>query len=181
MGNTFKKSKTEIDNVSIDIDKKNNDYNVNLKNFNLSEYNIIINNNDNNIILIKKNIIYIKDIDELNNFNINKSKIKKCKINDIRCDILKYKNIFLNILNIINDKNKIIYSISSKINIDYSEKNKNNKQYYYFKELKIYIKNTLSCVYIKEIYKLCNIHDIKLSMHVLTESEEYLIIHINIK
>lgn len=175
MGNTFKKDIYSIDDISIHTEKKDKNYIIKLNNFNLDDYDIIIQNDT--ITLNSKNIVNIKDINSLRNYNFSKSVIKKCKINNILVNSNKYKDICIDIFNIINNKDKIISACNLKI-ISSDKLDKKNNLYFYSRNIDCYIRYTCSNIYIAEIYRLCIIYDIKLSLHIKLLTAEYIKIKI---
>jgi hypothetical protein len=120
----------------------------------------IINLDNGNIKLIKKQIIKISSIEDLKNYNFSKSNIIECFINNNKVNKNKYKSILNDIYIIINDGSKIIKN--TKLNI--KTINKYDEGFYYISELGISIQRVDSNKCINEILSQSILNNIKINI-----------------
>lgn len=143
------------------------------KYYNLDDYDII-NNENGDIIINKKQKIFICNIDDLKSYNFINSKCEYCKINgEIMTPSIKYNNILKNIFNIIDDGTKIIKN--SILNIKTT--NETEKGFKYLENIGISYQGIDSNKCIKEIFNQCTKNNIKIKMKIILENNK----KINIK
>ena len=125
--------------------------------------------------LLKKNIcINITDIEDIKNYDLGKSIIYNCLIDNKEYNKLKYKSILNEIYNLINDGTKIIKN--TLLNIKTIEKN--NEGFYYLDNIGISVQGVDSNKCLLEIIKQSIKNKIKLFIKIKTINE--IIININI-
>ena len=130
---------------------------------------MIINKNNGDKILQKVNNI---NITEIKNYDFKKSIIIDCIINDISCNILKYRPILIYIYDIINNGTEIIKN--TKLNIKTIKKK--DEGYYYLENIGISIQGVDSNKCLLEIINQCikNEINIKLKIKLINENIIYI-------
>lgn len=131
---------------------------------NTMNYNIINKSNGDKILKRNYNII-IKNkgnIDEIRKYDLTKSVVLECIINNTKINKLKYKTILIDIYKIINDGVKII----KHANLNIKTKKKENEGFYYLNTIGISIQAVDSNRTLFEIINQCFENNIKLSIKI---------------